>query len=279
MEQEIRTRLAIASSAFAELSRPVLCNKHIPPKRRAQLLQALICSKLYFGLGAWNTPSVRQLQKLKGALQRMLKRVLHVPADEGIPIHMIHKFALIGILEPRAKLAVDRLLYAQRLWAHGPTFLQHQLLREDMVDEGSWIAGLKADLCWLWQLVDPPDPQWRESPDDLTGLIDFWQSDDPRWRKMIKQAWRRYSLQEAMVHEAANYHKMIFELLKQHGADFEGDVTGNLRIDETMLRFECDKCHRCFSSALLAFLPIDDKAMASVLWSMTFFKEMYVRFA
>ena len=248
LDQEIATRLGIAHSAFAEISRPILCNKRIPPQRRVQLFQALICSKFFFGLGAWTTPSNRQLQRLKGALRRMLKKVLKIPPDAGIPPLLVHRLGLTGFLEPRAKLAVDRLLYAQRLWEHGPPFVQRLLLREDMITADSWLAGLKADIAWLWQLVEPPNPFWATH--DLTDLIDFWQSGNRGWKKLVKQAWRRYVMQEAMIHEAEAYHCQIFSLLKSHQADFEGDIAGRLQLDEAMMTHECDQCSRCFSSAV-----------------------------
>ena len=248
LDHEISTRLGIAQSAFAAIARQLLCNRHLPQQRRIQLFQSLICSKLYFGLGAWHTPSTRQLQRLKGAMLRMIKKILRISPEEGIPVHTILDLKLVGLLEPRSRLALDRLLYAQKVWENGPSFLQHLLLREDMVQPNSWIAGLKADLEWLWQLVDPPDPTWRDG--DLTELLDFWQSGNPQWRRLVKSAWRRYHLQEAMILEADKFHRDIFTILRQHQASFEGDVTGKLRSEATRLDFECDKCQRCFTSAV-----------------------------
>ena len=37
---------------------------------------------------------------------------------------MTRTLSQMGILDPRVRLAVERLLYAQRLYHHGPAFLQ-----------------------------------------------------------------------------------------------------------------------------------------------------------
>lgn len=81
-----------------------------------------------------------------------------------------------GILPPRVHLAIDRLLYAQRLFRVGPGFLQ-EVLRQEFAFSSkgtSWMHGLVADLRWI-DAVGPgrlPDG-WLS---DLGLIIDMWQS-------------------------------------------------------------------------------------------------------
>lgn len=128
MDQEIATRIGIARSAFAQLAKPILCNRHLPTKTRLQMFRVLIETKLYFGLGAWAPPSARQLAKLQSALLYMLKRVLRLSHEEHVTCTVPEIFHRANLAAPRARLALDRLLYAQKMWAHSPEMLQHLLL-------------------------------------------------------------------------------------------------------------------------------------------------------
>ena len=62
---ELRSRVGIAKSAFAQLSRPVLTNKHMPVKLRLQFFHSLISTKLFFVLGSWPTPTPKLLSGKK----------------------------------------------------------------------------------------------------------------------------------------------------------------------------------------------------------------------
>ena len=106
----------MAKSAFAQLAKPILTNKFMPCKLRLQLFQSLIATKLYFGLGAWSAPTPKQIQYLQGALIAMLKRVLRI-GQERIPADRV--LMLANTAENRVRLAVERLLYAQRLFPYG----------------------------------------------------------------------------------------------------------------------------------------------------------------
>ena len=249
LDLELNARLGMAKAAFAELSRRVLCNRHLPPAVRIRLLQTFVLTKLYFGLGAWTTPTVRQLQRIRGAIQKFVRRILHLPVDGAIPTEMIVKYRLTGILEPRARLALDRLFYSHKLWMDGPGFLQHLLLKEDMMVSNSWVKGLKADLTWLFSLVDAPDPAW--SAVDLTTLIDFWQQGGVGWRRLVRQAWRRYGVQEALMHEAHHLHRQVFATIENNG----GSLTPLPEADPLnasasgVSSFDC-KCGRAFTTAV-----------------------------
>ena len=103
-------------------------------------------------MGAWKTPTIRQLAKIQSALLTMLRRLFRLtPAEiERTPASsLLHR---ARICSPRARLAVDRLLYAQRMWKHGPEMLQHCVHREEALIEDSWLLGLKHDLAWLCTL-------------------------------------------------------------------------------------------------------------------------------
>ena len=73
---EIKNRIGQAMTAFSQLSRSVLCNRHIALATRSRLFHALVGTKLFFGLGAWPTPSPKQLEKLNAVLAKCLPKIL-----------------------------------------------------------------------------------------------------------------------------------------------------------------------------------------------------------
>ena len=68
MDQEIPTRIGMAKSALAQIAAPILCNRHLPEATRVRLFRALIESRLFFGIGAWKTPTACQLARIHAAL-------------------------------------------------------------------------------------------------------------------------------------------------------------------------------------------------------------------
>ena len=183
MDLEIRSRVGQAQAAFNLLSKPILTNRHLPERTRLQLFRSLVESKLLFGLGAWITPTHRQMGKLKAVLLRMLQKVLRLTQEAIISTTSAEVFRRAQQADPRVRLATDRLLYAQRLWEHGPADLQHLLHREQALCPTSWMAGLLADLEWMRKLE--PEAMTPVDPDDLTALFDYWQSGTPEWQKRV----------------------------------------------------------------------------------------------
>ena len=194
---ELRSRVGMAKSAFAQLAKPILTNKFMPCKLRLQYFQSLIATKLYFGLGAWSTPTPKQIQYLQGALIAMLKRVLRI-GQERIPADRV--LMLANTAEIRVRLAVERLLYAQRLFRTGPPFLHHLLQIEFTQIEHSWMHGLRADLAWTEEVCPKCLPDgWQ---DNLTNLIDWWQEPTQYWTRLVKKVWKLHLTQHAIMADA-----------------------------------------------------------------------------
>ena len=243
LDVEVSTRIGIASAAFAKLARPLLCNRRLPLNRRLQLFQALISSKLFFGLGAWQLPGTQLLKKLDAVYVRFLRRILGLQRDDHfIPTAQV--LVQANTLGVRARLALDRLLYARKLFQVGPALLQMMLHVEDACTNNSWIAGLRKDLEWFDFLLPDVLPQPFDS--DLTEVIDFWQNPSTPWKRYVHQARRRALLQDAMMTDVQHLHKQIVDVLRGVGATFKPDIHEVLDLDPT---FDCPSCSRSFGTA------------------------------
>lgn len=220
LDIELATRIGMANSAFTHLARPLLTNRHLPVEIRLRMFHALISSKLFFGLGAWHTLSPKQTLKLTGFYVRALKKVLRLPRALW---HQSNAqiFAQAKVLDVRARLAVDRLLYANRIFTTGPSFLQHAIHLEAAVVENSWFKGLQADLQWLHEVLPSALPHnWAQ---DMTSLFDLWQSKAYPWKSIVKSAARKHRMQEHTMAEVAALHHDIFAVLRNGGVRFAAD--------------------------------------------------------
>lgn len=112
---EIKNRIGQAMTAFSQLSRSVLCNRHIAVATRIRLFHALVGTKLFFGLGAWPTQSLKQLEKLNAVLAKCLRKILGmVHYKDSMHTTNAQVFASAECLDARACIAQDRLLLAQK---------------------------------------------------------------------------------------------------------------------------------------------------------------------
>ena len=254
LDTEISHRVGMARSAFEQIRRRLLTNKHLPLK----LFGSLVLSKLFFAAGSWHTPTGRQLDKIRAAIVRMVKSIY------GITVHSLSSARLLaqaGILEPRARLAAERLLYAQRLYHHGPAFLQLMTHAEAGQHPFAWLTGLQHDLRWLHGVEAVEDPCLLDP--DMTELISEWQRDTGRWKARVRRATIRHIYQETMVLEVQQWHADIFKLLRAHTYTFD-------RIQP------CFTCRRSNTSAQIATDPsrrhrestrIAGRSMESIAWN------------
>ena len=153
-------------------------------------------------------------KRLTGFYTRCLKKILRLPIEKWAQSNE-QVFLEAQMLDVRARLAVDRLLYAQRVFAVGPFFLQNVIHLEESTVTDPWLAGLKADLQWM-QDIDPTvlPEGWSV---DLTDLIEAWQTEGFHGSPKSKQFARKHQMQEQTMEEVANLHRQAFAVLKQAG--------------------------------------------------------------
>ena len=158
----------------------------------------------------------------------------------AIPWHCLSQ---AGIVEPRVRLATERLLYAQGLYHHGPAFLQMMTHAEAAQQPCSWLLGLQHDLRWLHGVEAVAGPCLLDK--DMPTLIDIWQQDKGRWKARVRRASVRHLYQEAMILEVQKGHADIFQLLRDQAFTFDPDPA-LLHLKEG--QYQCPDCDRCFTT-------------------------------
>eukprot|EP00435_Cladocopium_sp_Y103_P058114 s156_g20.t1 len=145
----------------------------------------------------------------------MLKRVVRLGAEH---VSADHVLAQAGTADVRSRLAVERLMYAQRLFRTGPVFVQNLVQKEFEATAGSWLHGLRADLCWLTAVLPDCLPShWQR---DMSDLFEHWQDSSRSWSALVKRAWRTHVLQNHIMSDARQLHGAVFRSLRTAGATF-----------------------------------------------------------
>ena len=159
-------------------------------------------------------------------------KICRTRVDEQISNGQLLQFT--HSLDVRIRLAVDRLLYAQKLFQVGPSYLQQLVhLEQQHCGDQAWICGLHADLQWLHRVLPQAVPGGEAA--DLTVIIEFWQQGAPQWKSIVKRAARRHLLQEEIMVDAKVFHKRILQGLRSVGATDEDQATDDRR-----------ELHHCF---------------------------------
>ena len=234
IEVEIRQRIGQAKQAMTMLGRSILTNKHFPTDLRLRLFRVFVETRLFYGLGTWRTPTLKQMQLLRTTYISMLKRVLRQRGDAPCTNGQILKRA--GTLDVRQLLALDRLRYARKLFCDGPEFLQTLMHGEFQYSKDSWLHGLAEDLRWANTLV--PDRLPAIEGSDFTNIIDLWQQPCTPWKRILRHIERMASTQEHMMSDLQVLHSQFFTTLRRAGAEFNPDFG----IDGESTRTEVHKC-------------------------------------
>eukprot|EP00435_Cladocopium_sp_Y103_P051648 s459_g16.t1 len=220
LDIELRQRIGQAFQAMSTLGRAILRNRHFPTALRLRMFNVLVATKLFFGLGTWSTPTLRQLRQLRTAHIKMLAQVLRLPGDHRYTNAQV--LAQANTADVRVLLALDRLRYARKVFTVGPEFLQQLAHREHACTQDSWLHGLAADLRWLNALI--PNCVPFGGLDDFTQVIEFWQDYNTPWKRILKRALRLSIKQETMMTELHRLNHTFFRVLRESGADFDPDL-------------------------------------------------------
>ena len=236
---EIRCRLGTARAAFTSLAKPVLCNRHLPPRTRFRLFQSLVASQLYFGCGAWVTPAPPLMRKLRNAVAHMCRKIGGwTDFMDGTTTAQV--FSRAGIPDPRVVIAQERLRYAMRIYSDGSEALRNVLHQERALLPHSWLGGLETDLAWLRRVSLEP----ASIPTNIEELQQLCTTQPRLWKRLVHKGLRRHSFQEQSLQEAHALHRTILQVLQQAGAQWSPDPFAS----QTMAGNWSCPCGRSFTS-------------------------------
>ena len=144
MTREVNSRIGAANASFQQLRKILFGNKHIPTATRLRLLEALIFSKLTYGLSTWSSLGVGLLEKVESFMLRCQRFVCGF-RQEGSHDEFKGQFEIPGL---HHRLMQHRLIYAASVWIHGPPLLQELLETEEQAATTSWMTALRHGSTW-----------------------------------------------------------------------------------------------------------------------------------
>eukprot|EP00438_Fugacium_kawagutii_P008771 Skav211395 [mRNA] locus=scaffold1467:73053:76628:- [translate_table: standard] len=207
--QEMRQRISMAHSTYNEHRRLLFNNPNIPWKKRAELFEMLVLSKLAYGSESWSIDQQASGLAFHHAVLRLYKRLLRVPHDAHRADDDILREA--GLPSPTTLLRRARLRYLGTLYRCCTPYLW-SILRLDQ----AWQTLIRADLVWLWHQLrnasSLPDPD-----ENSAAWLDLIHAQPRYWKKLVNRGVQHEILQIQNQEEIKNMHQTIAGFLGEAG--------------------------------------------------------------
>ena len=241
---EVRHRIGQARQALATIRHKIIKNKRLKKETRLRLADALILTKLYFGMGALPNLGPRLLQQVTGFVAQVYRDVLDAPLWAEDAVDNERFFMENRLIPPRVRITKDRLCLAARLFRHGPSFLVDMLVEEKATCDESWLQALELDIKWLHEIT-PEDTQhdFQGGSPGWMDLQQVWSKDLARWKIRVRKALRKHTEQEHCMATVFHWHQRIFRLLQGGGYGFSPDpcAHGTVAFGPANLRCHCGR--------------------------------------
>lgn len=236
---EIRCRIGQAKAAMHDMAKVLFSNRAISSSTRLRLFEALVVSRLCYGVSVWGHVPPALLRQVESFILRSQRRICGLPFAEGPQTDMMVGARRLPTL--RQRLAVARLMYAVRVWTNGPDTLRQLIIAERDISTTSWWHFLEDDLEWCRRLCPVDFPAEDLNP---TTLAKSWKLSPQVWHRIIKTALKKAVLQESTAAEVRSWHHECFKALKKHGAVLEGPLQYG---EEGSKDYGCE-CGRVFTT-------------------------------
>ena len=212
---EVASRLGQAKTAYHSLKKNLFGNRKLSPRTRLKLFEALIVSKLCFGVCTWGHLQRRSWQSIETFVTRA-QRYIYNGEIGGVTTSEITSRYQLPSLQQRISSA--RLKYAVRLFTNGPTTLATLLAAEDEVSQTSWWKHVEEDLRWCGSLLGPDLPV---QADDREALVKSWKLQSTLWWRTFRKAFKISLLQEATAADVRYWHGQIVRVLIDGGESID----------------------------------------------------------
>ena len=209
LKMEVRKRLAVAHQTFSKHRKLLFQNPLIPLKKRAQIFQCLIGSRLLYGAESWVLRDQRTKDFVHSAVMRLYRRLLKLAPE--MPLHDDDILHQLQLPSPSELLRIARLRYIGSLFACN-SVASWGLLNQDQ----EWMSLMEDDFTWMYaQLKDSSDllPP-HQHLEQWFHIIKWHRS---FWKRLIKRASLHAILQRSKHWQLVCFHRSVFDFLNSHG--------------------------------------------------------------
>ena len=243
IEQELKVRLAKAGAAFRVLRKPIFMNRKLPISTKLILLDSMVTSILLYGAGNWPLLSVRQHGKVHATMMKWYRSIIGQGFWSDDRVSDVEILAKWHIPPLAVRLTKLRLLFAFKWYAESPAWL-HQATTAEDYDSRSWLHAIRHGVAWLSTMCQGETDQ---VPVDTEATVAWIHSHVPRGASQVRNAVRRYLLQQQLAFEVLDGHRRIWDVCKQAGRQLRSIQETNE--DMPVGRYSCTLCAKVFSNA------------------------------
>ena len=184
---EIRRRLALGPFCVQPTQKSALPQQTDPLKKRSELFQVLIVTKLLYGAESWLVTDNRTVATFAAAILKLYRRLLQIPPDQHYSTEQI--LATVGLPSPDTLLRRQRLRYLGTLFRCG--------------GGDAWgLLSADADWCGLCRsrsAVDVGTAKTKFRPASPSSDFEHWRNiiqQYPKfWKRLIRRATEHECLQ------------------------------------------------------------------------------------
>ena len=166
--------------------------------RRCQLAQAIVFSRLIFGVEIWPSLHPKQESKIDSFMHKVYRAIAKkISRGKDFCFSNLEVEATLVCLRAKAIVRLQRLRYFRKLGEEAPTILGDLLEREDRESTTSWLNLIREDLEWVMAMKDESIP--KRNPQDVGAWWPLIQGLGKRWDKMVSRMTITEALQDHLT--------------------------------------------------------------------------------
>ena len=240
--REVRRRIAIGNAAFASHRKLLFQNPGFTAKRRGELFQSLVTSKITYGMESWTFQDKKTKEYFRVAFLRLYRRLLKLP--NTAKLQDCEVLAATQLPAPEVMLRISRLRYLGLLYKCEQV-TPWAVLRADH----DWMEIIAEDLTWLWTLIADTcklrDPS--QHFEDWEYVLRYHRS---YWKTLLQRGATLSQMKVADELLLRRLHHDIFNTLIEHGTLTYAPTKSNFDPEQQAQHFGCMYCaKRCRSKA------------------------------
>lgn len=245
MRGEVDRRIGQAQTAFRMLQKPIFKNRRISVRTRFQLLESLVCTKLFYNVGVWGqlTPSLGR--RLEHVMISWFRQIVGDGfwCDETTTDEMFLRLWSIPSLQVR--IAIAQLRFCIAAFHHGRGTVWEFMKLEAVAGEKSWVGRLKSAIQWMNVILPGRTPEDIDVHHLTVEQLEMWFCGPLRPTKStLKLLLRKHLLQERSIAEVREGYMKAFAIFEMKGLTnpgHHGTAQGGA--------YRCDQCPATFARA------------------------------
>ncbi len=245
MAGEIGRRIGQAQTSFRMLLRPVFRNKRISIPSRFQLLESMVCTRLFYNSGVWGPLAPGLGSKIQHAMVGWYRQIIgdgfwctSTTADAQL-------MRLWSIPTIPVRIAISQLRFCLAAFRQGRTTVWEFIRLEAGTGPSSWFAMLTEAVKWFKLILPTRIPEEIDvdnlSPGDLAN---WFEGPLTPTRAVFKLLLRKHLLQERSIAEVRDGYMQAFEIFRSRGlarVEDHGVIQGGAH--------RCSECSASFPRA------------------------------